>query len=183
MTDAGSVLHYSRNPNPRLAVAVVRHLDAPIRLEWASPFSHDQSERFLKLNPNQSIPILVENGVAQWEADAISCRLSQMTGSEFWRTGADLPDMIRWIGWGKERFVRACDMVHFEPGTKQRYGHGPVDPAKVEEGLAMFRSSAAILESHLAGRDWRLDSGISIADFRMASFLPFNAAARLPVAD
>jgi glutathione S-transferase len=181
--ESAAVLYYSRNPNPRLAAAVARHLNAPVRLDWASPFSPGQAERFLRLNPNQSIPILVENGLPLWEADAIACRLSQMTGSEFWRTGAELPDMIRWISWGKERFVRACDIVHFERGTKQRYGHGPVDPAKVDEGLAMFRSSAAILDAHLAGREWLLGTGISYADFRMASFLPFNAAARLPVAE
>jgi glutathione S-transferase len=177
------VLYYSRNPNPRLAVAVARNLNAPVRLEWASPFSPDQSERFRRLNPNQSIPILVEGGGVLWEADAIACRLSQMTGSDFWRGGAGMPDMIRWISWGKANFMRACDMVHFERGTKQRYGHGPIDPVKLAEGLEMFGASAAMLDAHLAGREWLLDSGISYADFRMAAFLPYNSVARLPIAD
>ena len=44
--------------------------------------------------------------------------------------------MIRWVSWGKENFVRACDMVHWERGTKLRYGIGPCDEAMVEEGLA-----------------------------------------------
>jgi glutathione S-transferase len=98
------VLYYSRNPNPRLAVAVARHLDAPVRLEWASPFSPDQADRFRRLNPNQSIPILVEGGAVLWEADAIARRLSQMTGSDFWRGGAGMPDMIRWISLGQSQF-------------------------------------------------------------------------------
>jgi glutathione S-transferase len=177
-------LYYSRNPNPRLAVAVARYLNAPVTLEWASPFSADQADRFLKLNPTQRIPILAEDGTEPlWEADAIACRLSQMVGSDFWRQGRDQPDMIRWLSWGKENFVRACDMVHFERGTKQRYALGPVDDALVAEGLALFQDSATLLDRHLQSRDWLTGTTPSHADFRMASFLPFNAVARLPLAD
>ena len=67
-----------RNYNPRLAVAVARLLNSPVEFEFASPFSPGQRERFLKLNPNQSVPILVEGDTTLWEADAIACRLSQL---------------------------------------------------------------------------------------------------------
>ena len=77
--------------------------------------------------------------------------------------------------------MRACDVVHFERGTKQRYGIGPIDEELVTEGLGAFHESAAILDVHLGRRDWLLASGMSYADFRMATFLPFNDAARLPL--
>lgn len=177
-------LYYSRNPNPRLAVAVARYLDAPVTLDWAAPFAPDQSQRFLTLNPTQRIPILVEHGAEPlWEADAIACRLSQMVGSDFWRQGRAQPDMIRWLSWGKENFVRACDMVQFELGTKRRYGIGPIDPAKVAEGTVQYHEAAAILDRHLDTRDWLTGATPSHADFRMASFLPFNAVMRLPLHD
>lgn len=177
------ILYHSRNPNPRLAVAVARYLGAPVTLEWAAPFHPDQAAFFLKLNPTQRIPILVEDGKALWEADAIACRLSQMVGSDFWRTGAALPDMIRWISWGKENFVRGCDMVSFERGTKLRYGIGQTDESVVAEGLAIFGEAAGILDAHLGGQDWLMADGPSYADFRMATFLPFNDTARLPLPD
>lgn len=176
-------LHYSRNPNPRLAVAVARHLRSPVTFAFAAPFAPGQAETFRRLNPNLSIPILEEAGGTLWEADAIACRLSRLAGSNFWRTDDAEPDMIRWLSWGKSRFVEACDRVHFEYGTKQRYGIGPVDPVKVDEGLAMFHQSAAILDEHLSSRDFLLPSGLSYADFRMASFLPFNDVAGLPLGD
>lgn len=97
--------------------------------------------------------------------------------------GDDEPDMVRWISWGKENFVRACDMVQFERGTKQRYGLGPIDQQLVEEGLSRFRTAAAILNIELSGRNWLVGDAVSHADFRMASFLPFNDAARLPLGD
>ena len=176
-------LYFSRNPNPRLAVAVARHLQAPVTFEWAAPLAPGQAGKYRHLNPSLRLPILAEPGGSLWEADAIACRLSQMQGSDFWRSGADLPDMIRWISWARDHFMRACDIVHFERGTKQRYGLGPVDEVLLAEGLSTFHASAAVLEAHLRAQDWLLASGLSYADFRMAAFLPFNDVARLPLAD
>ncbi len=176
-------LYFSRNPNPRLAVAVARHLASPLRLEWAAPLAPDQTERFRALNPSLRVPILAEDGGSLWEADAIACRLSQLAGSDFWRSGAEQPDMIRWISWSRDHFMRGCDMVHFERGTKLRYGLGTLDEARVAEGLALFHASAAVLDEQLRDRDWLLPGGLSYADFRMATFLPFNDVARLPLAE
>ncbi|AZO43398.1 glutathione S-transferase family protein [Mesorhizobium sp. M7D.F.Ca.US.005.01.1.1] len=177
-------LYFSRNPNPRLAVAVARYLDAKVDFEFASPFARGQAEKYRPLNPNLSLPILVEDGgKSLWEADAIACRLSRSAHSNFWRTGDDEPEMIRWLSWGKEHFAFACDTVHFERGTKQRYGIGPIDQERVEEGLRHFRAAAAILDAVLFERQWLVGNSVSYADFRMATFLPFNDAARLPLDD
>jgi glutathione S-transferase len=176
-------LHFSRNPNPRLAVAVAKYLEAPVEYSFASPFAPGQAEKFRPLNPGLSVPILEENGQGLWEADAIACRLSRLTGSEFWRTSDDEPDMIRWLSWGKGNFVLACDTVHFERGTKQRYGHGPIDENMIAYGMDLFRSSASLLNGALQGRDWLSGDSPSYADFRMASFLPFNSVAQLPLND
>ncbi|MFK0688913.1 glutathione S-transferase family protein [Mesorhizobium sp. IMUNJ 23033] len=176
-------LFFSRNPNPRLAVAVARALEAKVEFEFAAPMAPGQAERFLPLNPNLTLPILAGSRDSLWEADAIACRLSRDANSDFWRSGDDEPDMIRWLSWGKENFVWACDTVHFERGTKQRYGLGPIDPEKIEEGLAEFRKAAAILEAELSRRQWLVGNSVSYADFRMATFLPFNDAAGLPLDD
>src|ERR1700734_822416 len=152
-------LYFSRNYNPRLAVAAARFLKSPVEFEFASPFSPGQSEKFLKLNPNRSVPILVEGDRTVWEADAIVCRLSQLAKSDFWPLGDSLPDVIRWISWGYWNFVRACDQVHFERVTKQRYAIGPVRQDVVQSGLNEFASSAAILEQHLGAADWLVGDG------------------------
>lgn len=176
-------LYFSRNPNPRLAVAVARYLAVPLRFEFAAPLAPDQREVFRPLNPNLTLPILLHEGGSLWEADAIACYLSRLAGANFWRTDDTEPEMIRWISWGKETFVRACDQVHFERGTKQRYRLGPVDPLKVEEGLAMFADAAPVLEAVLATRPWLGGDTPSYADFRMATYLPFTTVAGLPVSE
>lgn len=176
-------LYFSRNPNPRLAVAVARFLDADIEFEFAAPREPGQSERYLPLNPNLLLPILEGLRRPLWESDAIACWLSRQVGSPFWRTDDDEPEMIRWISWGKENFVKACDMVHFERGTKLRYGIGPCEDSIVADGLRQFHEAATLLEGELSNRPWLLGEAISFADFRMATFLPFNDAANLPIED
>src|SRR5690606_2953198 len=177
-------LLYSRNPNPRLAVAVARQVQAPVAFEFAAPLAPGQAGRYRPLNPALRVPILVfDDGSSLWEADAIACCLCRAAGSTFWRQGADEPRMIQWISWGKENFVRACDMVQFEHVTKQRYGLGPVDANAVAAGLELFAASAALLEEQLASRPWLLEDGLSYADFRMASFLPQHDIAGLPLRD
>lgn len=79
--------------------------------------------------------------------------------------------------------MQARGAVHFELVTKQRYAFGPVDPHALAEGRGLFHEAAAQLNAHLLGRAFLLGSGLSYADFRMASFLPFNDAAGLPLVD
>ncbi|HEY4299123.1 MAG TPA: glutathione S-transferase family protein, partial [Paraburkholderia sp.] len=67
--------------------------------------------------------------------------------------------------------------------TKQRYSLGPVMHDVVDAGLREFASSAAILDQHLADRDWLVGSDVTYADFRVACVLPFAELAGLPLAD
>ncbi|MGM9482650.1 glutathione S-transferase family protein [Roseateles sp. NT4] len=177
-------LYFSRNPNPRLAVAAAKHLNAPVTYEFAAPLAPGQADKFKPLNPSLRVPILVEtDGRSLWEADAIACRLSQLVGSDFWRAGAELPDMIRWVSWSRDNFMHACDMVHFERGTKLRYSLGALNEGTVARGIERFHETASILNAHLSQQDWLLASGLSYADFRMGVFLPYNDVARLPLSD
>jgi glutathione S-transferase len=177
-------LYFSRNYNPRLAVATARYLEIPLQFEFASPFDPQHIQHFRTLNPNHRLPILVEDdGTSVWEADAIACRLSQLAGSSFWRTGAAQSRMIQWLSWANGDFVAGCDKIHFERVTRQRYGLGPIRPHYVEDGLALFNEAAAVLDAHLAQQDWVLEDSISYVDFRMACVLPFADLAGLPLAD
>lgn len=174
-------IYFSRNPNPRVAVATARFLKADVDYEFAMPLAAGQAERYRPLNPNLLLPILELPGRTLWESDAIACWLSRNAGSNFWRTDDDEPDMIRWISWAKENFVKACDIVQWERGTKPRYGIGTCDEQMVTEGLRQFHKAAGLLESELSNRAWLVGDTVSFADFRMATFLPYNDVALLPL--
>jgi glutathione S-transferase len=180
-------LYYSHNLNPRVAVAVARHLKSPVEYRRARPFHPDQIESFRKMNPNTRVPVLVEGERSLWETDAIACRLSQLAGSDFWRTDGEMPEMIKWISWGTHHLTRAADPLYFErvviPQFPPHARPPSKDPAELEEPLDEFRQFAAILDAYLRDREWLLESGLSYADFRVATALPFADSAGLPVQD
>jgi hypothetical protein len=55
-------LYYSTNLNPRLAVAVARHLKSPVEFIRASPRDPRYEEAFRPINPNTLVPVLIESG-------------------------------------------------------------------------------------------------------------------------
>jgi glutathione S-transferase len=177
-------LYYSTNPNPRLAVAVARYLNAPVA--FVAPDRNDTAlmADINRWNPNGLFPVLVEDdGAVLWETDAIACRLSWLMQSEFWLTGAAQASMIRWISWAHNHFNKAVDTVHWERVTKQRYNMGPVDQANLTAGLAGFAQTAPILDAALSNTDYICGDSVCYADFRLATFLYNAAPAGLPLQD
>jgi glutathione S-transferase len=175
-------LYFSRNYNPRLAVAVARHLNSPVEFELR-PLRARRAREISQTQSKPGPPNTCRGEKTLWEADAIACRLSRFAGLDFWPTDDALPDFIWWISWGYWNFVRACVQVHFERVTKQRYGLRPVGSEIIEAALSEFASSAAILEQHFAGRNWLVGDELTYADFRVACVLPFAELAGLPLAD
>jgi|SRR6185503_11890738 len=180
-------LYYSHNLNPRVAVAVAKHLDSPVEFVRARPFHPAEIESFRRLNPNTRVPVLEETDRTLWEADAIACRLSQIAGTDFWRRDAEQPEMIKWISWATHHLTNAASVLYFErvviPQLPPQARPPAAEPAKLEEALQEFRQFAAILDGYLKGREWLLESGLSYADFRVATALPFAGKAGLPVQD
>ena len=117
-------LYYSRNMNPRVAVAVARHLNSPVEFVRANPRAPGQKEKYLPLNPNALVPILEEDGNALWETDAIACRLSQIARSNFWLEGPRAPDLQRWISWSGQHFTRIASVYYWEFVVKPAIGLG-----------------------------------------------------------
>lgn len=174
-------LYYSRNLNPRVAVAAARHLAVPLEYSAAQPRNPAHTEAFRAINPNRLVPVLVENGKSLWETDAIVCRLSALAGSDFWRIGDEQPEMMMWISWATHHLNRAADPVYFYRVVWPTFADGPGDEAEIAKGIADFRSHAAVLENHLANRTWLVGERLSYADFRVASALPFAKEAGLPL--
>ena len=176
-------LYYSRNLNPRVAVAVARHLNSPIEYIPAAPRNPAKENAFRPINPNTLVPVLVENGKSLWETDAIACRLSQISGTGFFADGDLLPETLRWISWGTHHFTRAADAFYFENLIAPRYmGRGP-NAQVLEDATREFHRFAPVLEEFLSGRTFLVDDRLTYADFRVASGLPFAEAAKIPVGD
>ena len=177
-----ATLIYSRNLNPRLCVAVARYLGAD--LDYV--FHGDLPDRQVvpKLNPMGRYPILVQpDGSSLWETDAIICHLSAKVGSDLWRTGAEQPEMIRWLSWAAYHLIPSGDVHYFENIVRPTFSDQPELPQIMESSMRNFRDYAGLLNDWLATRDWLVGDHLSYADFRVATLMPFARAALLPVQD
>ncbi|HEX5209887.1 MAG TPA: glutathione S-transferase family protein [Steroidobacteraceae bacterium] len=174
-------LYYSRNLNPRVAVAVARHLEAPVEFVRASPRSPKNEPAFRAINPNTLVPVLVEADRTLWETDAIACRLSALAGSDFWPGGEHAPEVQMWLSWGAHHFTRAASVFYWENVIKPMLGLGAPDGDALREGADEFHRFATVLEDALSTRDWLVGKRLSYADFRVATALPFAEAAMLPL--
>jgi len=176
-------LYYSPNLNPRVAVAVARHLGSPVDYVRASPRHPDHEDAFRAINPNTLVPVLVEDGRRLWETDAIACRLSELAGSDFWRTGEETAEMVMWVSWGSNHLNRAADPLYFDRLIRPFFSDQGAPEAVIEEALSDFRRYAAVLDAELENRTWLVGGRLSYADFRVASALPFADGAGLPLAE
>src|ERR1700744_4536417 len=105
-------LYYSKNLNPRLAVAVARHLQSPVEFIRASPRDPGNEDGFRRINPNTLVPVLVEEGHSLWETDAIACRLSMLAESDFWVFDEKAAEFQMWLSWSAQHFTRAASFFY-----------------------------------------------------------------------
>jgi glutathione S-transferase len=174
-------LYYSRNLNPRVAVAVARYLEAPVEYVRASPRDPKHEAEFRRINPNTLVPVLVEDGRTLWETDAIACRLAMLTRPDFWPRGDDAPELQMWLSWGASHFTRTAAVFYWEYFIKPKIGAGEADRGAVAAATDDFHRFATVLEDALSTRPWLVANRLSYADFRVATALPFAAASRMPV--
>lgn len=176
-------LYYSRNLNPRIAVAAARNLKSPVEFVAASPMAPDQQEAFRQINPNTRVPVLTTADRNYWEADAIVCKLSALAGSDFWRTGDSQPEMIMWVSWATHHLNRAGDVFYFWKLIAPTFMDFQPEQSVFDDAMRDWRQFMSILDSQLQGRKWLVDDRLSYADFRIATCFPFADAAGLPIAE
>lgn len=174
-------LYYSRNSNPRLAVAVAKHLRSPVEFVLAQPRHPQHEDAFRSINPNTLVPVLVDGQFKLWETDAIACKLSRIAQSDFFCEGVNLVELMRWLSWSAYHFMPACGTFYFEHIVRPNFTSDPADMEALEKATKDFHRYAPVLEGVLMDRTWLIDSRLTYADFRVAAVLPFAEKAHLPL--
>src|SRR5271156_3346082 len=115
------------------------YLQSPLEYVRASPRHPGEIEAFRSINPNALVPVLEDGSSTVWETDAIACRLSEMAGSDFWRTGPDIAEMIMWVSWSAYHLTRAADPLYFYRVVAPTFTDEKPNPAILEQALSDFR--------------------------------------------
>jgi glutathione S-transferase len=175
-------LYFSETINPRKACAVARYLASPVEFVRVDlRRGEHRTPQFLAMNPNGKVPVLQEGDSILWEANAIMCRLSDLSKADLWPHDERQIEVMRWLSWDAHHFTRHAGTLYFEHIIRPALGMGSPDPVAVEEAKGHFRRFAQVLDKHLGGRDFVVGHALTVADFALGVTLPYAGAANIPV--
>lgn len=176
-------LYYFETPNARKPCAVARHTGAPVEFVLIDlTKGQHKTPEFLAINPNGKIPALRDGDTHVWESCAIMCYLAQKTGSDLWPSDpAQQVEVLRWMQWDTAHFSRHAQAFVFQHMIKPAFGLGDPDEAALEEATGFLHQFAGVLDNHLKGRGSLVGDGLTIADFAVASALPYAEKAKMPL--
>lgn len=127
-----------------------------------------RSPAFLAINPMGEVPVLVDGDLTLTQSGVILDHISALTGRLGGKSEAERREVMRWLFWDNHK-------LSGQAGTTRFLGNF-LAPEKRPEGVIPFlqgRMKAAykVLDAHLAGRDWIVGDGPTIADLSCCSYL------------
>ena len=171
--------------NCRKVLAGLDLLGAPYERVHVDYFTGQHKEpAYTSVNPNASLPALVDGDLVLWESNAILQYVADKLGREaaYPRDLKVRADINRWLLWESSSWFPSCYVFLVENCVKPLLGSQP-DPAVLDAQAAQFHKLAGILDARLAGRDWVVGNGPTIADIALAAQMHLHGWARLPIAD
>jgi glutathione S-transferase len=158
------------SPNGRKVQAVILHLKLDVEVQHYDFFKGElRTPEYLALNPNGTVPTLVDGDFVLWESNAIMQYLADKAGDTllFPRDLRTRADVVRWQCWELTHFNKALGMLAFETVAKPRNQAGPADPTRVELARMELARYAPVLDAHMARREYIVGDGLTIADYSM----------------
>ena len=171
--------------NARAAVMTALELRAPVELTYVDLQRGEQTQpAFLKMNPNHRVPVLEDDGFYLWESRAIMQYLADKTpGQSLYPSDARArADVNRWLFWSGQHFAPSVGIFFYENMVKQMIGRGAPDPVELKRGDTLFNEFAAVLDGHLADREWICGPSLTLADLSIAAAYGCAAPGKAPVA-
>jgi glutathione S-transferase len=171
--------------NCRKVLAGLDLLGAPYELMHVDYFKGEQKEAaYTSINPNASLPAMVDDGLVLWESNAILQYAADKVGNDmgYPRDLKTRADINRWLLWESSSWFPSCYVFLVENCVKPLLG-ASADPAVLDAQAAQFHKLAGILDARLAGRDWIAGAGPTIADIALAAPMHLHGWQQLPLAD
>ena len=134
------------------------------REDWGSGFRSTQEPEFLALNPNATVPVLVDGDVVLWESNTISRYLAARYGD-----GRLLPadalaraKVEQWMDWQATELNNAWRYA-FMGLLRNSPAHQ--DPVQIAASIAGWNRQMGLIERHLeAAGDYVAGGTFSLAD-------------------
>lgn len=170
--------------NARKAVMAAHLLGSEVEHVLVNLATGEQKRpEYLALNPNGRVPALVDGDFVLTESNAIMMYLAdKRQGNTLY--SSDLrarADVNRWLFWQASHWGPAIGALTFENVLKKRFGGGEPDPVHVKRNEDLLKQLGAVLDAHLAKREWVSGDHVTIADLGLSAPLMYLQAASLPL--
>jgi glutathione S-transferase len=131
---------------------------------------------FLKLNPHGLTPVLQEGDTVLWESSAINIYLAEKVDSPLLgKTAKERYEVLQWMFWSGEQW-RIFGVFMFDERVAGRAMGQTENPSIVNLALKNIRAAAAVLDTHLANRQFIVGDALTLADIDIAA--PFSQVFR-----
>ncbi len=154
----------SNSINVQKVLWCCEELDVPYnRVDVGGPFGGNREPEYLRLNPNGLVPTISDGGFVLWESNAIVRYLAARHGMGTLcpEDLAERADADRWMDWQMgtlwANFRPAFVGLIRAPPDKRDRAYIATATSKTTENLAM-------LDAHLAARDYVTGSAFTMAD-------------------
>ena len=172
--------------NCRKVLAGLDLMNAPYELMHVDYFKGQQKEEpYLSINPNASIPAMVDGDLVLWESNAIMQYAADKVGADaaYPRDLKARADVNRWLFWESASWFPACYGYLVENCVKPLLGGAP-DTAVMQAQAASFHKLAGILDRRLAAHQWVAGTASpTIADIALAAPMHLHGWQQLPLND
>ncbi|MEI7969749.1 MAG: glutathione S-transferase family protein [Betaproteobacteria bacterium] len=152
----------------------------PVKVDY---FTQGQkSPEYLAINPNGSLPALVDGDFVLWESNAILQYAADKAGDTT-RYPTDLrtrADINRWLLWEANQWFPACYVYLVENVVKPLLQAEP-DQAVLDANAPKFHLLAGILEERLSKQPWIAGQDATIADIAVAAPMHLHEHQKLPL--
>ncbi|MCZ4254388.1 glutathione S-transferase family protein [Sulfitobacter sp. G21635-S1] len=120
------------------------------------------------LNIMGEAPVMIDGDVRLTQSGVIQDYISEKTGKFGGRDAAERREILRWVLWDNHKLSSQAGMtrflMNFLPEDKR--------PAEVIGFmLGRLKAAYAVLDAHLAGRDWIVGDGVTNADLTCCGYL------------
>jgi len=140
---------------------------APVKVDFFGGETRTPDYR-TNINPMGEAPVLVDGDVRLTQSGVIQMYVTEKSGKFGGASAVEAREVMRWVFWDNHKLSSQAGMtrflMNFLPEDKR--------PAEVI-GFMQGRLNAAyaVLDAHLAGRDWIVGNGVTNADISCCGYL------------
>jgi glutathione S-transferase len=133
------------------------------RIDAGGKFGVNDTPEYLAKNPNGLVPVLEEDGFVLYESNAIVRYLvARDPEARFWpKDLRQRADVDRWMEWQSSNYTPAMTAIFWQ---LVRTAPEKREPALIEASRAKCEKLTAVLDAHLAQREWLAGERFSAAD-------------------